>query len=195
MEIRRMKENELLSVIKLATGIYEYSAKPQVQNPAMVQQFYDYMQPQVLIEQFRAESLLLWGAIEGQTLCAVGAMQSNAHITMLYVHPYYQKRGIGAAMLQEMIGFAEHVLRAGRVTVHAIPAASAGFFIKNGFTQMPEISSGVDFCPLEYRFAAYVQPAPSKGISTGMLVFILAVLFVVSGAAVVVSILYSLLLY
>lgn len=178
MEIRRINENELQSVVKLATGIYEYCTRPQVKDSSMVQQFYDYMKPESILMQAREGRLLIWGAIEGQTLCAAGAMQSDAHITMLYVHPYYQKRGIGTALLKEMKDYAMGVLGAYRVTVHAIPAAAAGFFVKNGFMQMQGVAATEDFCPLECRFAVYQQPtgagteekkSPKAGTMAGIL--------------------------
>lgn len=195
-----MKENELQSVVKLATGIYEYCSKPQVKDPSMVQQFYEYVRLESITEQVKDGRLLVWGAIEGQTLCAVGAMQSDAHITMIYVHPYYQKRGIGAALLKEMADYAAGILQAHRVTLHAIPAAAAGYFIRNGFMQMTEISSNDDFCPLEYRFVSYNQQMVRNGnevksIKTGTLIFILFMIFLLVTLGTVVSVIYSILAF
>lgn len=181
MEIRFMKYNELQSVILLARGVYETCARNYVSSPAMVQQFYDYIDINSLSRQLLAGELYVWGALDGQLLCGVSAMQSGAHVTMLYVHPSYQRQGIGTQLLANMAEFAVNDLGARRITAHVIPAVCAPFFYHRGYAQMRGVHAELDMLPLEYIFTPLIkrenEPYPTKPVKAKTVVLLTIVFF------------------
>lgn len=61
-------------------------------------------------------------------------MQAEGHITMLYIAPFFQRRGIGKALLKEMRRFAADVLSCQVVTINAMPAWTGSYFQRQGFS-------------------------------------------------------------
>lgn len=150
LEIRLININELQSVVNLANQVYEQCVKGYVNDEDMVRQYYDYVQPQALSWQMREGRLFIWGAYENGALCAVGAMQHTGHITMFYVHPYFQRRGIGSLMLNQMLMFADKERGLERVTVNVIPVTASGYFYRRGFLPVAGHVAGQPFASLVY---------------------------------------------
>lgn len=73
----------------------------------------------------------------GMTLVGMCAMNTQGHITMLYVLPHLWKRGIGTALVTEAREHAGSVLKLENVTANVIPTWNVPFFLKKGFVQIP----------------------------------------------------------
>lgn len=52
-------------------------------------------------------------------------MTNEGHITMLYVHPQYLRRGIGKKLLERVRIYARMQLKLMQVSVNAMPAYTA----------------------------------------------------------------------
>lgn len=152
LEIRLMNINELHGAVNLANEVYEQCVKRYVGVPDMVRQYYDYVQPEELCRQMREGHLFLWGAFENGVLCGVSAMQHSGHITMLYVRPCFQRRGIGSLLVRHMLMFADKARKLERVTVNVIPVAAAGYFYRRGFCPANRQNAGQPFAALVYTF-------------------------------------------
>lgn len=60
-------------------------------------------------------------------------MTNEGHITMLYVHPQYLRRGIGKKLLERVRIYARMQLKIMQVSVNAMPAYTADYFRRVGF--------------------------------------------------------------
>ena len=76
--------------------------------------------------------MIMFGAMEGDELCGIGAVQSNGHIALLFVRPDRRRQGIGRALLGEMCRCCMGQMPGVRVTVNASPD-SDGFYHRFGF--------------------------------------------------------------
>lgn len=86
------------------------------------------------------------GSANGQgkpTLCGVGGMQREGHITMLYVLPEYQRKGAGGLLMGVMEDYAFRALRLQRITLSAMPSWNIPYFKRFGF-EMTNQSDRVD---------------------------------------------------
>ena len=54
--------------------------------------FDEYMNEENIKRQVEAGVLTIWGICENRQLVAVSGMTNQGHITMLYVHPYFQRK-------------------------------------------------------------------------------------------------------
>lgn len=63
--------------------------------------FDEYMDADRLTDEERTGALVVFGAFDSNVLCGVCGMTNEGHITMLYVHPQYLRRGIGKSFWRE----------------------------------------------------------------------------------------------
>lgn len=198
MEVRLLNGNDIQWAVHTANEVFEYCNRSCVRNQDEIRQHYDYVRPEVLLQEQNAGRLILWGAFENGQMCAVSAMQNVGHITMLYVIPPYQRRGLGNWMLNEMLGFADHVLHLPRVTINVTPVAYATFFYRRGFYRMPGMPFYTPYVSLEHPLMGASMPAPKpeatypkKKVPTKTLLLITAVtLLLCFGIGVIVTVLH-----
>mgnify|MGYP000565113306 FL=1 len=86
-----------------------------------------------LTDEERAGVLVVFGAFDSNVLCGVCGMTNEGHITMLYVHPQYLRRGIGKKLLERVRIYARMQLKLMQVSVNAMPAYTADYFSRVGF--------------------------------------------------------------
>ena len=121
MEIKLLTTEQLPEAAGLARGVFDYCLRNSINNPKMVQAFEQYSHQDYLKHMMEENYLVMWGAYEQGTIVGMSAMQTEGHITMLYVHPMYQRRGIGKKLLEEMRKYAKSAYNLSMVTVIAIP--------------------------------------------------------------------------
>lgn len=157
MEIRLLCGNELQWAVNTANEVFERCVRPYVRSNEETAQYYNYVRLEYLWQEMSAGRLLLWGAFENGQMCAVSAMQSVGHVTMLYVRPQYSGRHVAMRLLDEMCGYAASVLGRERVTIHVTPVASASFFYHVGFTTIQGAPLCNGYMPLERRIWSVPQ--------------------------------------
>lgn len=182
MEIRNLTEREIPFASELAKVVYRSSVEPYFTDQQMRQVFYGYVDKDALHARWQEHQLMLWGAFENNNLCAVGAMQPEGHITMLYVLPQFQRRGIGRKLLAAMQKYAFSTYKLARITVNATPAWTANYFEKLGFRMMRQQPGNGAFASLEKKNSGVMEyetrPVSLKallGISIGVLVLMVAI--------------------
>ncbi len=89
----------------------------------------------------------LCAAYEGEKLAGVSLIRENRHISLLFVRPDMQKKGIGSALLQKMTEGSEEYL-----TVNAAPTGYA-FYKKKGFyvREKEKTLDGITFTLMEKK--------------------------------------------
>ena len=174
MEIKILTDEQLPEAIGLARGVFDYCLRNTIPNPKMVQAFEQYIHQDYLKHMINEGYLVMWGAYEQNTIAGVAAMQTEGHITMLYIHPMYQRRGIGKKMLYEMRKYAKSAYNLSFGTLNAMPAWTERYFAKRKFKRM-NVMPNNDFVSMQASSIDEIT-YEKKPISTG------AVLSVVFGS-------------
>ena len=140
MKILKLNEAHVPYILPLANFVFENSIRqgqqPNIQR--VIGYYREYVREDVIREQVAKGSLHMWGIKNGNYFVAVSAMNSQGHITMLYVHPQFVRRKYGKKLLREMRVFAANELGLNNVTVNVMPVWSASFFAVNGFKPCPQ---------------------------------------------------------
>lgn len=136
MVIRLLQIEEIPMAISLARGVFDYELRPSITDERLLRYVYEYVNEENTKNMIMSHTLYAWGAFEGNNICGISAMQPEGHINMLYVHPYFRKRGIGKKLLREMRWFAKEQYGLERVTVSAMPTWTTRYFLRNSFSPL-----------------------------------------------------------
>ena len=144
MEIRILEEQEIPQALVLATGVFDFCVSSNVPDPKLISGFMEYASTERITALASEHAITLWGAFEQGQLAGMSAMQKEGHITMLYVLPVFQRKGIGKKLLTTMRVYAKERYGYPYVTVNAMPVYTAAYFQKRKFEQMGQVPMG---CP------------------------------------------------
>lgn len=134
MKIKILQTEEVPKAVQLARGVFEYCLRNTINEAQLIESFYTYVREENIRQLMEEQKLTLWAAYDEQNnMVAVSGMQSEGHITLLYVLPYFQRRGYGKKLLLTMREYARGTLELAQVTVNAMPAWTASYFAKNKF--------------------------------------------------------------
>ena len=133
MKIRKLTNEEIKGACAFAVNIYNIAIRGCVRTQESHRYFDEYMDADRLTEEERTGALVVFGAFESNVLCGVCGMTNEGHITMLYVHPQYLRRGIGKKLLERARIYARMQLKLMQVSVNAMPAYTADYFRRVGF--------------------------------------------------------------
>lgn len=136
MEIRLLTINEMPRALEIARGVFRYCLQNSIPNPENIAGFEAYASEENVASLMGQGRLLLWGAFELGQMVAMSGMQSEGHITMLYVLPVYQRHGYGKELLLEMRRCAGSRFHLYTVTTTALPAWTASYFQRRRFAVM-----------------------------------------------------------
>ena len=133
MEIRILSLDEIPAAAELAQGVFGFDLRRTITDQSLVRSFDEYANTENLTKMVSEGRLHMWGAFEGGNMCGISAMQPEGHITMLYVYPFFRKRGYGKQLLLTMRRFARDRYKLDKVTVCAMPSWTTNYFIRNSF--------------------------------------------------------------
>lgn len=133
MKIRKLTNEEIKGACAFAVGIYNIAIRGCFRTQECHRYFDEYMDADRLTEEERTGALVVFGAFDSNVLCGVCGMTNEGHITMLYVHPQYLRRGIGKKLVERARIYARMQLKLMQVSVNAMPAYTADYFRRVGF--------------------------------------------------------------
>ena len=133
MKIRKLTNEEIKGACAFAVSIYNIAIRGCVLTQECHRYFDEYMDADRLTEEEGNGALVVFGAFESNVLCGVCGMTNEGHITMLYVHPQYLRRGAGKKLLERARIYARMQLSLMQVSVNAMPAYTADYFRRVGF--------------------------------------------------------------
>ena len=133
MKIRKLTNEEIKGACAFAVGIYNIAIRGCFRAQECHRYFDEYMDADRLTEEERTGALVVFGAFDSNVLCGVCGMTNEGHITMLYVHPQYLRRGAGKKLLERARIYARMQLKLMQVSVNAMPAYTADYFRRVGF--------------------------------------------------------------
>ena len=133
MKIRKLTNEEIKGACAFAVSIYNIAIRGCFRTQDSHRYFDEYMDADRLTDEERTGALVVFGAFDSNVLCGVCGMTNEGHITMLYVHPQYLRRGIGKKLLERVRIYARMQLKLMQVSVNAMPAYMADYFRRVGF--------------------------------------------------------------
>ena len=133
MKIRKLTNEEIKGACAFAVSIYNIAIRGCFRTQESHRYFDEYMDADRLTDEERTGALVVFGAFDSNVLCGVCGMTNEGHITMLYVHPQYLRRGIGKKLLERVRIYARMQLKLMQVSVNAMPAHTADYFRRVGF--------------------------------------------------------------
>lgn len=133
MKIRKLTNEEIKGACAFAVSIYNIAIRGCFRTLDCHRYFDEYMDADRLTDEERTGVLVVFGAFDSNVLCGVCGMTNEGHITMLYVHPQYLRRGIGKKLLERVRIYARMQLKLMRVSVNAMPVYTADYFRCVGF--------------------------------------------------------------
>ena len=133
MKIRKLTNEEIKGACGFAVSIYNIAIRSSFRTQDCHRYFDEYMDADRLTDEERTGVLVVFGAFDSNVLCGVCGMTNDGHITMLYVHPQYLRRGIGKKLLERVRIYARMQLKLMQVSVSAMPAYTADYFRRVGF--------------------------------------------------------------
>ena len=122
MKIRKLTNEEIKGACAFAVSIYNIAIRGCFRTQDCHRYFDEYMDADRLTDEERTGVLVVFGAFDSNVLCGVCGMTNEGHITMLYVHPQYLRRGIGKKLLERVRIYARMQLKLMQVSVNAMPA-------------------------------------------------------------------------
>ena len=131
--IRILSEEELNIASGLSRYVFDICLRNRMEFPQTIAFVEAYIAEENLKNLCQEGRLYVWGAFEGEELVAVAGLQSDGMITMLYVLPQAQNKGLGGKLLQTMREYANKSLHLSKVSVNANPAWTSIYFGKKGF--------------------------------------------------------------
>lgn len=161
-EVRVLYGNEIQWAVNVAREAFVAGMSNAIRSKEEIDRFYNEVTPERLWQEGNTGNLFLWGVFREGALCAVGAMQKDGRITMLYVRPDCQHRGMGLLLLNAMRNQAA-ALHLPQVTIEVTPVTLAPYFYKRGFGVAPMGTEGNGSVLLECRLCPQVQNMPNIG--------------------------------
>ncbi len=160
---RESREEEIRDVVRMIKECFDRFISPLYSDEG-VYEFYSYIEPEAIAQRLRENHALLI-ALESRTGRIVGALllRSSSHISMFFVSPAFQGRGIG----KELFHLASEECRKsdpslGAISVNASPN-SVEIYRRLGFAAHGEeqIINGIRFLPMECKMVRTVNRARS----------------------------------
>ena len=166
MKIRKLTNEEIKGACAFAVSIYNIAIRGCGRTQECHRYFDEYMDADRLTEEERNGALVVFGAFESNVLCGVCGMTNEGHITMLYVHPQYLRRGAGKKLLERARIYARMQLKLMQVSVNAMPAYTADYFRRVGFksTCQGEFCNGQSdmYVPMTAKSIYQVEYTPRR---------------------------------
>jgi GNAT superfamily N-acetyltransferase len=147
IRIRPMQPEKIRAVSDLVFRSFKSNVAPYYSGEG-VETFFDYADPGALAERFQKDHFVLV-ALEGPALVGMIEIRNNRHISLLFVEPLQQQKGIGKGLLARAIFLArQNDPELKELTVNSSPN-SVEAYKRFGFTPSASFQekTGFSFCP------------------------------------------------
>ncbi len=147
--VRPMRSQEIEAVSGLVERSFRQAVAPQY-SPEGVGTFLDFASPERIRQRINPDHHFWVAEVEG-SLAGVAELRNPAHLTMLFVDPDFQHRGIGRCLFEACLAQVHMAFPdAKTLTVHASPNAVEAYQ-RLGFypTDVPQERDGIKFLPMQ----------------------------------------------
>lgn len=145
---RLMHPTDILSVSELIARVYNELVASE-HSPEGVQEFYRYIQPSAFLARQENNHFTLISVVQNNIVGIIEVRDYN-HISLLFVAPEYQRRGIAKALFQKALQICQtNEPRLLRISVNASLYA-VPIYEKLGFRGIGEkhVINGISFVPM-----------------------------------------------
>lgn len=113
--------------------------------------FREFVTDETLKKMFEAGMYPVIGAFYNGRMIGMISLRSGNHVSLLFVHEKYHRKGIGRRLVEKMATFVKEELNRDRITVNAAPYG-VPFYKKIGFvaTGLETRKDGISYTPMEY---------------------------------------------
>jgi len=148
---RFMSADEVADVCRFVNGVFESSVAPLYTKRGL-RNFREYADPEAMSQRIRSDHFVLL-AVEDGRIAGMIEMRRHRHVSLLFVEPDRQGRGLGKQLLRkalEVCRSAEPDLQ--EITVNSSPNA-VGVYERMGFetTGREQTINGVRSTPMRLR--------------------------------------------
>lgn len=153
MEFRRLAEPDLKAALELVWKVFLEFEAPDY-TPEGIEEFRRYIGLEPMREMLRKKELQMWGCFNpaGEVLGVI-ASRAPCHISLLFVHRDYHRRGIARALFDTMLTHYKENTGENVVTVNSSPYA-ADVYRRFGFedTEGERTVNGIRYIPMKHVF-------------------------------------------
>ncbi len=152
IQIRPMEPDEIQAVSDLVFRSFKNNVAPYYSEEG-VETFFDYANPKALSERFLKDHFILV-AVEKQALVGMIEIRNNRHISLLFVEPMQQQKGIGKGLLERAIALSRQSDPESKgLTVNSSPN-SVEAYKRFGFAPTDSFreKNGIQFMPMRLEF-------------------------------------------
>lgn len=151
MEYRKLESENIPAALELAWRVFMEFEAPDYPSLG-IESFRAYLDEQMVDGYTRKRPLLFWGCYHGGGIVGMLALRPPGHISLLFVDPVYQKRGIAKRLFNLARNHCKSIGFTNKMTAHASPYALK-VYQRLGFTASgPEqLEDGLRFIPMEYQ--------------------------------------------
>jgi GNAT superfamily N-acetyltransferase len=148
IQIRPMKQEEIQAVSDLVFRSFKNNVVSYYSEEG-VETFFDYANPKALGERFLKDHFVLV-AVKKQALVGMIEIRNNRHISLLFVEPMQQEKGIGKGLLEQASARARQSDPESKgLTVNSSPNSVEaykrfGFALTDSFQE----KNGIQFLPM-----------------------------------------------
>ena len=149
--IRMLKDSELEEAIDLVWRVFLQFEAPEYGVDGILE-FKSFIAPEAVREKIKNEGFLIWGCFLGDKITGVIASRPSCHISLLFVDPVYQRRGIARQLFDTLLDYYQNHGDCQKITVNSSPYA-VEVYRKLGFseTDLEQTVNGIRFVPMRCK--------------------------------------------
>ena len=143
MLVRCAKLEEVAPAVALACESFMAAVAPHYDQDG-IRTFLDFASPEAMLKRVQ-ENYAVYVAYEEEQLVGMAATRDGSHISMLFVAPHAQRRGIGRMLIELALSKCSGDV----ITVNASPN-SDGAYVRFGFRKLSDekVIDGIRFIPM-----------------------------------------------
>ena len=150
-QIGMLGDGELQQALDLVWRVFLQFEAPEYSVEGVLE-FQRFIETEAIRKRIKYEGFLIWGAYEGEKITGVIAAREPSHISLLFVDPLYQRRGIAKALFNTLLEYYQDKCSRQEITVNSSPYA-VEVYRRLGFTDndCEQTVNGIRFVPMKRK--------------------------------------------
>ncbi len=149
MQICRLYKNQLGKALELVWHVFQVCDREDYEELG-VRTFKYFIRQENIEKMMDVEDMILFGAYEESALVGVIAMRNGFHISLLFVRPEHQRKGVAKRLVRRAVAYClEERDELRYITVNASPKGRAAYEAMGFYPLTPEQKKdGMRFTPM-----------------------------------------------
>lgn len=148
-KIRLLMDPELEQALDLVWKVFLQFEAPGYSVEGVLE-FKSFIEPQAIRERIKNEGFLIWGCFISGKIVGVIASRPPSHISLLFVDPAYQRKGLARALFDMLFAYYQEYSDCREITVNSSPYA-VEVYRRFGFKETDSVQTfnGILFVPMK----------------------------------------------